>query len=205
MFGVWLLDYKLHVDDPVGAVAVHFMNGIWGTIAVGLFATTSAPGNDTLSGLFYGGGFTALGTQLLGVVAVCAFAGVTITMTFAIIEATLGLRCKAEEEVAGLDVSEHGLTSAYADFALASSINNFSEEGPVVLPDDAVPIDEAIPVQLSSTPKSNITEVPHVTMASDTNFTQITILAKQNRFEELKNAMEKIVNESNGGLICIII
>ena len=72
-FGVWLLDYKLHVDDPVGAVAVHMMNGIWGTIAVGLFATKSAPGNDSVVGLFYGGGFRQLGIQLLGFVTVAAW------------------------------------------------------------------------------------------------------------------------------------
>ena len=66
VFGVWLLDYKLRVDDPVGAVAVHCLNGIWGTLAVGLFATTSAPGNDSYTGLFYGGGFQLFGLQLLG-------------------------------------------------------------------------------------------------------------------------------------------
>ena len=92
VFGVWLLDYKLHVDDPVGAVAVHFCNGIWGTIAVGLFATTSAPGNDTFVGLFYGGGFELLGKQLLGVLAVCGWTAVTITITFLIIKAIFGLR-----------------------------------------------------------------------------------------------------------------
>lgn len=72
VFGVWFLDYVLRVDDPVGAVAVHCLNGIWGTISVGLFATTSAPGNDDLVGLFYGGGFTLLGKQLIGFAAVAS-------------------------------------------------------------------------------------------------------------------------------------
>ena len=99
VFGVWLLDYKLHIDDPVGAVAVHCLNGIWGTIAVGLFATTSAPGNDSVVGLFYGGGFGLLGVQILGFITVAAWTAVTITITFLIIKALVGLR--VTEELAG--------------------------------------------------------------------------------------------------------
>ena len=118
VFGVWLLDYVLRIDDPVGAVAVHCMNGIWGTIATGLFATISAPGNDTLTGLFYGGGFTLLGKQLLGMFSVIAWTVVTITITFMIIKATVGLRVSEEEEIEGLDSCEHGLASAYAGFSL---------------------------------------------------------------------------------------
>ena len=68
------------------------MNGIWGTIAVGLFATTSAPGNDTVVGLFYGGGFKQLGIQLLGFVTVASWTAVTITIAFIIIKKTIGLR-----------------------------------------------------------------------------------------------------------------
>ena len=102
VFGVWLLDYKLHIDDPVGAVAVHCLNGIWGTIATGLFATTSAPGNDSIVGLFYGGGFKQLGLQLLGFVSVAAWTAVTITIAFLIIKATVGLRVSEEEEIVGL-------------------------------------------------------------------------------------------------------
>ncbi|MGN1037619.1 MAG: ammonium transporter, partial [Ruminococcus sp.] len=114
-FGVWLLDYVLHIDDPVGAVAVHMMNGIWGTIAVGLFATDSAPSN-TLNGLFYGGGFGLLGKQLAGIFTVGAWTAVTITITFLVIKATIGLRASAEEEIIGLDATEHNLPSSYADF-----------------------------------------------------------------------------------------
>ncbi len=115
-FGVWLLDNVLHVDDPVGAVAVHFLNGVWGVIAVGLFATTSVPGNDSYDGLFYGGGFSLLGSQLLGMVCILAWTTVMITLTFFIIKKTIGLRVSAEEEVLGLDITEHNLASAYADF-----------------------------------------------------------------------------------------
>ncbi len=120
VFGVWLLDYVLHVDDPVGAVAVHMCNGIWGTFAVGLFATTSVPGNDSIQGLFYGGGVHQLGLQCLAILAVGTWTAVTISVTFLIIKKTLGLRASAEEEIIGLDLTEHGLSSSYADFAPSS-------------------------------------------------------------------------------------
>ena len=128
VFGVWLLDYKLHIDDPVGAVAVHCMNGIWGTIATGLFATTSAPGNDSVVGLFYGGGFRQLGLQLLGFVSVAAWTAVTITIAFLIIKATVGLRVSEEEEFVGLDSCEHGLPSAYAGFSIMDISNTMTME-----------------------------------------------------------------------------
>ena len=113
VFGVWLLDHKLHIDDPVGAVAVHCLNGIWGTFAVGLFATSKAPGND-IDGLFYGGGFHQLGIQFIGFLAVAAWAAVTITIVFLAIKNTIGLRASEEEEIQGLDATEHNLPSAYA-------------------------------------------------------------------------------------------
>ncbi|MBR3646657.1 MAG: ammonium transporter, partial [Lachnospiraceae bacterium] len=116
-FGVWFLDYVLHIDDPVGAVAVHMMNGIWGTIAVGLFATNTAPGNE-LKGLFYGGGVDLLGTQLIGLVAVAGWTTVTMIIVFSIIKVIFGLRVSEDEEIEGLDIKEHGLTSAYAGFSI---------------------------------------------------------------------------------------
>ncbi len=128
VFGVWLLDYKLHIDDPVGAVAVHCLNGIWGTIATGLFATTSAPGNDSVVGLFYGGGFKQLGIQLVGFASVALWAAVTITITFLIIKAIVGLRVSEEEEIVGLDVMEHGIPSAYAGFSLMDISNTMTME-----------------------------------------------------------------------------
>ena len=115
-FGVWLLDHKLHVDDPVGAVAVHMFNGLWGGLAVGLFATTSAPDNSDYTGLFYGGGFKLFGVQLLGCVCILAWTAIMITITFLILKHTIGLRVSAEEEITGLDATEHNLPSAYADF-----------------------------------------------------------------------------------------
>lgn len=113
-FGVWFLDYKLHIDDPVGAVAVHCCNGIWGTIAVGLFATTSAP-ESTLTGLFYGGGFDLLIKQLTGVLSVGIWTAITITITFFIIKKIFGLRVSEREEIMGLDLEEHGC-EAYPEY-----------------------------------------------------------------------------------------
>lgn len=115
-FGVWLLDYKLHIDDPVGAVAVHCLNGIWGTIAVGLFAT--GKGQNGCVGLFYGGGVDQLLSQLLGMACTIAWTAVTMTLVFFIIKKTIGLRVEENEEIAGLDPAEHGLPSAYNDFII---------------------------------------------------------------------------------------
>jgi len=126
IFGVWFNDNVTHVDDPVGAVAVHLLNGIWGTVAVGLFATSSAPGyavaleGGTIKGegLFYGGGFTQLGLQFAGMGITAAWTIVTITIVFFIIKKTVGLRVTEEEEIIGLDKTEHGLPSAYSGFSI---------------------------------------------------------------------------------------
>ena len=188
VFGVWLLDYKLHIDDPVGAVAVHCLNGMWGTLAVGLFATPEAPGYSianasgrTLTGLFYGGGFELLGLQLIGFLAVAAWTAVTITVVFLIIKATLGLRASREEEIIGLDATEHGLPSAYAGFAMHA---DYAEEGaalPVAVTGD-VPVAEAVPVK----------KVPTFEEGTRTKFTKIEIVLKESKFDVLKNAMMDI-------------
>ena len=108
VFGVWFCDNVVHVDDPVGAVAVHCCNGIWGTIAVGLF--------DYKDGLFYGGGVHHLLIQLLGIVCIAGWTIVTMTIVFTVLKKTIGLRVSAQEEVEGLDSTEHGLESGYPDF-----------------------------------------------------------------------------------------
>ena len=191
VFGVWLLDHVLHIDDPVGAVAVHCMNGIWGTLAVGLFATDAAPGysimnvrGETLTGLFYGGGFELLKLQITGFAAVAAWTAVTITITFLLIKAIVGLRVDREEEMLGLDVTEHGLPSAYAGFAmLPESIeeDDFAEENvPVAVPGDT-PMADAIPVKRVPTFEE-----------SAPKFTKIEIVCKESKFEALKNAMMKL-------------
>ena len=181
VFGVWFLDYKLHVDDPVGAVAVHCLNGIWGTIAVGLFATTSAPASE-LTGLFYGGGFKLLGLQLLGILTVGAWTAITITISFFIIKATVGLRASAEEEITGLDATEHGLPSAYADFMPA--IDSYTADYDVPVTGDTS-IDDAVPVVLKSSDGTK-------PVGSDVKMTKIEIVIKQEKFEKLKAAMMNI-------------
>ena len=191
VFGVWLLDHVLHIDDPVGAVAVHCMNGIWGTLAVGLFATDAAPGysimnarGETLTGLFYGGGFELLKLQITGFAAVAAWTAVTITITFLLIKAIVGLRVDREEEMLGLDVTEHGLPSAYAGFAmLPESIeeDDFAEENVTVAVPGDIPMADAIPVK----------RVP-VFEEGTPKFTKIEIVCKESKFEALKNAMMKL-------------
>ena len=186
VFGVWLLDHVLRIDDPVGAVAVHCMNGIWGTLAVGLFATDTAPGysianasGETLTGLFYGGGFELLKLQFIGFASVAAWTAVTITITFLVIRAIAGLRVDREEEMAGLDAAEHGLSSAYAGFAM---LPEYIEEGndPVVVSGDT-PVAEAIPVK----------KVPAFEEGTP-KFTKIEIVCKESKFEALKNAIMKL-------------
>ena len=185
VFGVWLLDYKLRVDDPVGAVAVHMMNGIWGTLAVGLFATDTAPcygladaNGEAMLGLFYGGGFKLLGIQAIGMLATAAWTAITITITFFAIKKIMGLRVSEEEEITGLDATEHGLESAYAGFMTYG--DRISGSTPVAIPETAVPVDEAVPVQvMDSSPN----------LASDVKLTKISIICKQSKFEDLKTAL----------------
>ena len=111
-FGVWFCDYVIRVDDPVGAVAVHFCNGVWGSIAVGLFATTSAPSCE-INGLFYGGGVHQLVLQLTGVGSVLLWTGVTMFIVFKVIDKIFGLRVTDQEQLDGLDIHEHGMNAYY--------------------------------------------------------------------------------------------
>lgn len=185
IFGVWFLDQVLHVDDPVGAVAVHMMNGIWGTIAVGLFATPSAPGyaiadaaGNTLVGLFYGGGFKLLGLQLLGMLSTAGWAAITITITFIIIKAIFGLRVTKEEEIIGLDKLEHGLDTGYAGFATQYSDEELAEAEQAGI-DSIVPKETAVPVA-------------KVTARPDAKFHKVVIITRPTKFEVLKEAMNNI-------------
>ena len=186
VFGVWLLDHKLHVDDPVGAVAVHCLNGVWGTLAVGLFATDAAPGyaisdasGKTLTGLFYGGGFKLLSLQLLGFASVAAWTAATITVTFLLIRKVVGLRASKEEELVGLDRTEHGLPSAYAGFSMLPEAID-ADDAPVFVAGD-VPQAEAVPVR----------KVPSFA-EGEPKFTKIEIVCKEARLEALKSAMLSI-------------
>ena len=187
VFGVWFLDYVLRVDDPVGAVAVHCLNGIWGTISVGLFATTSAPGNDDLVGLFYGGGFTLLGKQLIGFAAVAAWTVVTITITFLVIRAAVGLRVTEEEEIVGLDAMEHGLASAYSGFSIMDVSNTMLmdvNENTNLGTDDYK--------AASDTQKNATVKVVKALAAADTGMYKVVIISKLSRYDKLRKAMNDL-------------
>ncbi len=175
---VEFLDLKLHIDDPVGAVGVHFANGVWGTVAVGLLANPSAPAG--LSGLFYTGSFRLLGVQILGICAILAWTAVMMTATFFVLKKTVGLRVSAEEEIKGLDKTEHGLPSAYADFVPAVESLDYGYAGAVAVAGDT-PVAEAVPVR----------KVPAVDDGLP-KFTKVEIICKESRFELLKNAMMEI-------------
>ena len=179
VFGVWLLDHVLHVDDPVGAVAVHCMNGIWGTLAVGLFATKSAPLSE-FEGLFYGGGFSLLGKQALGVLTVGLWTVVTITVTFLVIKATAGLRVSREEETLGLDQTEHGLPSAYSGFSMLPEYID-EDNAPLAVSGD-VPVAEAVEVKAVPTFEKKVSE-------DGVKLSKVEIICKESRLEALKNAM----------------
>ena len=164
---VEFLDFKLHIDDPVGAVGVHCANGIWGTIADGLF--------NTESGLLYGGGFAHLGVQVLGFVTIAAYTAVVMTIVFKAIKATVGLRASAEEEIMGLDITEHGLTSAYADF-LPSYPGTIGGENP----SKAVDVSGLEPLPLN----------PHLaTHTGSDRLTRVSIICKEERFPVLRDTM----------------
>ncbi|GIM30336.1 ammonium transporter [Clostridium polyendosporum] len=108
---------NLKLDDPVGALAVHLANGVFGTLSVGLFAQDGITGITTMNGLFYGGGFKLLGVQALGVVCVAAFVLATSAITWIVIKNTIGLRVSLREEIEGLDIGEHG-NQAYPEFVI---------------------------------------------------------------------------------------
>lgn len=175
IFFVWLLDYKLKIDDPVGAVAVHLGNGLLGTICVGLFAcgTDSMP---TAQGLFYGGGFELLKTQLIGLVAIGIWTAVLMTITFLVIKATVGLRVSEEEEIVGLDKLEHGLESAYSGFALETE--TFAGATTVV--------------DTATLPKVDIKERVKTENLSPQKISKVVIITKAEKLDSLKTALDQI-------------
>lgn len=175
---VEVLDLKLHIDDPVGAVGVHLANGVWGTLAVGLLANPDAPAG--LEGLFYTGSFKLLGIQTLGIIAILAWTAVTMILTFFIIKKTVGLRVSKEEEIKGLDSTEHGLPSAYADFVPAVESLDYGYEEAVNVTGD-VPVAEAVTVKKMPTFDDGTPKL-----------TKVEIICKESRFETLKAAMMDI-------------
>ena len=178
VIAVEVVDSKLKVDDPVGAVAVHMCNGIWGTLAVGIFSKDK----DTL-GLLYGGGFAQLGKQALGILCIGAYTAALMSLIFLVLKKTIGLRASKEEEVRGLDLTEHGLSSSYADFmpvpqVLTGKSNDEFEAG-------NVPPEKAIEITLSKKEKPAVT-------SDGVKFTRISIITKQSKFTELNTALTEI-------------
>ena len=192
-FGVWFLDYVLRVDDPVGAVAVHCLNGIWGTLAVGLFATNSAPAYSLadstgaeLTGLFYGGGFKLLGIQAIGVISTAAWTAVTMTIAFLIIKAVFGLRVSEEEEIVGLDSTEHGIPSAYAGFSIMDISNTMTMDV-----NENTSLGAEAYAEASEAKKA--AAVPVVApLTSATGINKVVIIAKLTRYDALKKAMNDL-------------
>lgn len=174
--GIEFIDKVLKIDDPVGAIGVHGVNGLLGTLCVGLFSTGQ---NGVGKGLFYGGGFTQLGIQALGIVCVLAWVGVTMIITFTILKHTVGLRVPAEVEISGLDIAEHGLASAYAGFEISTSeLTSDASDYEVI---GSEKMETAVPAVVKSL---NVPEGKKIT--------KVEILMKQERFEKLKKAMNEI-------------
>lgn len=176
VFSVEFFDKVVKIDDPVGAISVHGVCGALGTIFVGLFAT----GVTTDKGLFYGGGLKLLGTQTLGVVSVCAYVAVVMTIVFLVCKYTVGLRAPLKDELDGLDVSEHGLLTAYAGFVMMPDTIGENIDTPVVVAGD-IPVAEAIPVK----------KVPSFEEGTQ-KFTKVQIIFKEDKFESLKKALVDI-------------
>ena len=175
------LDLKLHIDDPVGAVGVHCANGIWGTIAVGLLANPDAPAG--LSGLLYTGSASLLGIQLIGVTAVAAYSVVVMLVVFKAIDKCGGLRTSVEDEIIGLDISEHGLPSSYPDFAPAvNKYSSYAPESGITAVTGDIPAAEAVPIKA----------VPSFSDSTQPKFTKVEIICKESKFDTLKNEMSKL-------------
>lgn len=170
VIAVEFIDQKLKIDDPVGAVAVHGCNGLWGTVAVGLF--------DYNNGVFYGGGFHQLGVQVLGVVCIAAYTAVAMTIVFTILKHTIGLRVSAEEEIMGLDIAEHDLASAYADFLpiSATTMGGVTTET----------------IDVTDLRDKKLAPIIGGVKEAGGRYTKLTIMCKEDRFAILKDAMSQI-------------
>lgn len=172
VFGIEFIDKVLKIDDPVGAIGVHGLCGATGTLLVGLFATDG--------GLFYGGGVNLLITQFIGVVAVIAWVAVTMTIAFLVIKHTVGLRASKEEELQGLDIWEHGLASAYADFMPMVEIIDDESKSKNQL------------VKVNAPIKKEVVKVVEKNSIGENKISKVVIIARQNKLEALKQAMNRI-------------
>ena len=186
IFGVWLLDYKLKIDDPVGAVAVHMFNGILGTLMTGLLACGTDTSGYEVLGLFYGGGIHFFLIQCLGILAVGAWTAITMFITFKIIDKTIGLRVSAHEEIVGLDIMEHGLESCYAGFSISNDFTSLLEDDSFDLSD----IDYEVPSD-SLQPAVDVNDaVPVYSGYGDMN--KVEIITRMEKFDALKRSLDAI-------------
>ncbi len=186
VFSVEFFDNVAKIDDPVGAVSVHMVNGIWGTIAVGLFSN----GADGVGvGLFYGGGFAQLGIQVLGIVAIDVYVLIVMFIVFKVIDKTIGLRVPEQVEIDGLDMHEHGLASAYSGFAITDVTNmEMSVNENTDLGEDS--FEKASEAQKNAAVKV-VTE-PAIAPALDTGMHKVSIICRLSKFDELKRALNEL-------------
>lgn len=168
VFGIEFIDKVCKIDDPVGAIGVHGMCGAAGTLLTGVFAVDG--------GLVYGGGFSFLGIQLLGVVCVILWVSVTMIITFNVLKHTIGLRASEEEETKGLDVTEHNLASSYADF-MPMVFMGKAKEGAA---DAGVPVEKAVPVEHYPSAKP---------VSANVKLSKVVMIFNQARFTALKDAL----------------
>mgnify|MGYP001194263784 FL=1 len=186
VLSVEFFDNIAKIDDPVGAVSVHMANGIWGTIAVGLFST----GADGVGkGLFYGGGVSQLGVQVLGIIAIDAYVLVVMFIAFKIIDKTIGLRVPAQVEIDGLDIHEHGLASAYSGFAIADITNMDMDIN------DNTDLGEEDVTRASEAQKNaavKVVQEPDLVPSLDTGMHKISIICRLSKFDELKKALNEL-------------
>ena len=174
---------RIHIDDPVGATSVHLGCGVFGTICVGLFAKEGVTTVSASNGLFYGGGFSLLGVELLGMAAVGVFVFLSSSIVWLVLKHTIGIRVSREEELAGLDIGEHG-NMAYPDFAAPASMDAFASEeaGASSAPAASAPVnpEQAVPV------------VHRTVSAGEGHLTKVSIVTNQSRFAQLQDALEKL-------------
>ena len=187
VLSVEFFDNVAKIDDPVGAVSVHMVNGMWGTLAVGLF---SNGGDGVAPGLFYGGGFTQLGVQALGIVSVAAYVLIVMFIVFKVIDKTVGLRVPAQIEIDGLDMHEHGLASAYSGFAIndMTGMDMDVNENTDLGEDD---YEKASESQIGAAVKV-VNKKTVVDGVYDTGMHKVSIICRLSRFDTLKTALNKL-------------
>ncbi|OJF93604.1 ammonium transporter [Alkalibacterium sp. 20] len=188
VYAIEFVEQRLKIDDPVGAFGVHGISGALGTILVGLFSTEA--------GLFYGGGFALLGVQAFGVFVVALWVTLTMFATFKIISVTVGLRVTEEEEILGLDISEHGLTSSYGDFVTVPfekrellqnlALKNESPELAFAGSSASVTVSE------KEEDKHTVAKTSVSKLDRQSKMTKVEIIMNKEKFEDVKSELNSI-------------